>query len=491
VTLRGRISWTLAGIAALLLTPALYSLVHLRELEAIVRDLQVRNASAILALGRLGAAVGEVDYWNRVYLALGQPAAAQRVEEQAAAAEAALAGLRSTGFAEAAGEALRRWREIEALVAEQRRLVESGQVAAADALQRERLEPALARFEDLLDEMAVALDRRGQQQVARATAIAADAGHRLVLIVLVALLAALLVAATLTRSILRPLGQLLHATRRVARGDFRVELERTAERKDELGAVGRSFQAMAAELTELDRLKAEFVSVASHELKTPLSVIKGYVMLLRAGRYGDPGERGREVLGTVDRQVDHLDRMTRRLLDVSRFEAGGGRLEPQSVELVPFLEHLAASFEPLALQSRIDYRLELGEELPERLTADPDRLNEVLGNLLSNAFKFTPEGGTIVLRARPGEGGMVVVEVADSGRGIPPHALPRIFEKFYQVEGSEARSGGAGLGLAIARHIVEAHGGTITASSVVGRGTTFTVSLPAVSSAGGAADTSR
>jgi signal transduction histidine kinase len=487
VTLRTRISLALVGIALLLLVPALYGLANLRELEGIVRDLQGRNAAAILALGNLQGAVREVDHEQRIYLAFAsQPeedrrATAERVTAQAARAAAALGDLEALGFGEAAAEPLRRWRGIEAAIGEQRRLVDAGEVAAADAHQREVVAPSLAAFEQVLDDLGAALDRRGRQQALRATDIASEAARQTLLTLPAALLAALLVGAALTRSIVRPLGELRRATGEVGRGEFRTELPRVTPRRDELGELGRSFRAMAGELAELDRLKAEFVSVASHELKTPLSVIKGYVTLLRAGRYGQPGPRGQEVLATVDRQVDHLDRMIRRLLDVSRFEAGGGRLELAEVELGPFLDHLAVSFEPLALQSRIDFRLERQAGLPAAITADPDRLNEVIGNLLSNAFKFTPEGGTILLGARPrDEGEGVEVEVRDSGRGIPPEALPRVFEKFYQVEGGgNGRDVGSGLGLAIARHIVEAHGGTISAQSEVGRGTSFKVVLPA------------
>jgi signal transduction histidine kinase len=268
----------------------------------------------------------------------------------------------------------------------------------------------------------------------------------------------------------------------VARGDFEVDLGALAVREDELGELGRAFHHMAADLAELDRIKAEFVSVASHELKTPLSVIKGYVTLLRQGSYGTLSERGHEVLSTVDRQTDHLNRMIRRMLEVSRFEAGGGRLELAEIDLPAFLAHLEESFAVLAIQNHIDFRLELGERLPSRLVTDTDRLNEVIGNLLSNAFKFTPDEGSIRLAARTVDGAgepRVAIEVTDSGPGIPADALPRVFDKFYQVEGQPSpRQPGSGLGLAIARKIVEAHGGTIEVESEVGRGTTFRVLLP-------------
>lgn len=484
MSLRTRITLTLVGITALLLAPAIYGLLNLRELEDIVRDLQARNAAAILALGRLGTAVEEVDNAQRIYVAFASQPAEVRVPSATAVTagggrvEEALAQLATAGFDEAVGETRRRWNEIDRLLVEQRRLVEGGDLEGADALSDGRLAPALDELADSVDELARRIDQRGERQVARATSLAAEAVNTTVLAMVVAVVAALLVGAALGRSLLKPLEALRSATRRVARGEFDVDLGATAVREDELGELGRAFDHMAADLAELDRIKAEFVSVASHELKTPLSVIKGYVTLLRQGTYGELSPRGHEVLSTVDRQADHLNRMIRRLLEVSRFEAGGGRLDLAEIDLPAFLAHLEQSFAVLAIQSHIDFRLELGGRLPSRLVADADRLNEVIGNLLSNAFKFTPEEGSIRLAAYACNPG-VAIEVVDSGPGIPADALPRVFDKFYQVEGQPSpRQPGSGLGLAIARGIVEAHGGTIEAESEVGRGTTFRVLLP-------------
>jgi signal transduction histidine kinase len=217
----------------------------------------------------------------------------------------------------------------------------------------------------------------------------------------------------------------------VARGDFAPEVGAPATRADEIGDLARSFRSMAEQLAELERLRAEFVSVASHEIKTPLSVIRGYVSLLADGIYGEVTDPQRKTLGAVTDQTDRLTRLVHRLLDVSRFEAGGGRLELRRINVRDFLEELTAGFHVLATQNHVAFSVEVRDDAPTTLEADPDRLNEVLGNLLSNAFKFTPGGGSIrVLAEREGPG--LKVEVADSGVGIPPDKLPRIFEKFYQ-----------------------------------------------------------
>jgi signal transduction histidine kinase len=165
-------------------------------------------------------------------------------------------------------------------------------------------------------------------------------------------------------------------------------------------------------------------------------------------------------------------------LDVSRFEAGGGRLELRRVLLHDFFEQLKRSFQVLAIQRDINFSIQLHSDLPGEALWDLDRVNEVLGNLLSNAFKFTQGGGTIELAAEPVDGAISMI-VHDTGAGIPPQQLPHIFEKFYQADTEGAsKSLGSGLGLAIAKQIVEAHGGSITCESAVGVGTTFTLVLP-------------
>jgi two-component system sensor histidine kinase ResE len=235
---------------------------------------------------------------------------------------------------------------------------------------------------------------------------------------------------------------------------------------------------MATQLAELDKLKAEFVSVASHEIKTPLNVILGYLQLMEEGVYGAVSEKQREVLATLEAQCESLNRLVKQLLDVSRFEAGGGKLEPRTVPLRTFLRELESGFQVLALQRGITFLVTHVGALPESVFWDEDRMNEVLGNLLSNAFKFTDRGGHVELSVTVVDD-RVRMEVRDSGAGIPPDQLPHIFEKFYQADNQSAASAkGTGLGLAIAKEIVEAHGGEITVRSAPRQGTTFTITLP-------------
>jgi signal transduction histidine kinase len=163
---------------------------------------------------------------------------------------------------------------------------------------------------------------------------------------------------------------------------------------------------------------------------------------------------------------------------VTRFEAGGGRIEPRPLRLATLLDELERTFHVLSVQRGIEFRVTLADGLPDEVQWDADRINEVMGNLLANAFKFTGSGGTVALSATPSDN-YVKIEVRDTGAGVPPDQLPHIFEKFYQADNQDAASArGTGLGLAIAKEIVEAHRGQISCDSVLGEGTTFTLLLP-------------
>jgi signal transduction histidine kinase len=313
-----------------------------------------------------------------------------------------------------------------------------------------------------------------QQETTEITAAATGSIAALVL----ALVLAGIIAIWLTRSISDPIVDLKSGMHAVADGDLGYHLRIPSDRSDEFGELAQSFQTMTRQLGELDRLKAEFVSVASHELKTPINVMMGYLQLLDEGVYGPLTPKQNEVHKTLASQASTLARLVTQLLDVSRFEAGGGRLEPRVIQLDAVLSELENAFHVLAAQRQIHFRVERHEGLPDQVVWDLDRINEVLGNLLSNAFKFTPHGGSVDLTLEPVDGG-VLMEVHDTGAGIPPEQLPHVFEKFYQADNQRsARASGSGLGLAIAKQIVEAHGGTISCESTPGVGTTFSITLP-------------
>jgi signal transduction histidine kinase len=479
--LRQRIVLTLVGITVVLAIPAAYGLKALEDLHQIAHTFRVRDAEALLSLGRLQQSVTSVADAQVRYAALGDdPRAGQlraRVDSGSAVVSQSLADLLRKGYTAPTQQAMAHWEQLRGTIAQERRLRAAGD-PAADTLQQQVLPGQFERMDSLLTPIGRAIEQRGTEDFQRAESVARNALTTTLLALVLALAATVIIGALLTRTLLRPIALLRRGMATVAEGDFEPHVRIPRERPDELGDLARSFGTMTEQLRELDRLKAEFVSVASHEIKTPLSVIRGYVTLLADGIYGEVNDQQKKTLEAVSAQTDRLTRLVHRLLDVSRFEAGGARLELREIELRSFFEELTEDFRVLAVQNGIEFPVRLSDDLPRTVVGDEDRLNEVLGNLLSNAFKFTAKGGTIRVDAAKCDGG-IQVEVEDTGVGIPPDKLPHVFEKFYQVDNdAQPRSVGSGLGLAIAREIVEAHGGTIGAESQVGRGTRFRVFLP-------------
>jgi two-component system, OmpR family, phosphate regulon sensor histidine kinase PhoR len=233
------------------------------------------------------------------------------------------------------------------------------------------------------------------------------------------------------------------------------------------------------DLTEVRRLEGvrrDFVANVSHELKTPLTSIRGYVETLLSDDL--PDEMQRQFLDVVHKNAERLHRIVDDLLDLSRLESGGWRPELQTVDARAAAEDAWTAFRESADRKRIDGRVE-GEHAA--VLADPAGLRQVLANLLDNAIRYTAGSGRVVVRVQRPEGGpWVILEVEDNGVGIPHDALGRIFERFYRVDPARSRAaGGTGLGLSIVKHLVERMGGDVAAHSVLGKGTTIRVRLPA------------
>jgi len=231
-------------------------------------------------------------------------------------------------------------------------------------------------------------------------------------------------------------------------------------------------------LQTANRLKDEFLATLSHELRTPLNAVLGYTRMLRAGVIA--AERHAQALEVIERNASSLAQIVEDVLDVSRIVSGKARLNVQTVDLSKVLGDAIATVLPAADAKGVRIETSL-DALARAVSGDPDRLQQVVWNLLSNAVKFTPRGGRVDMQLARGDAQVEIV-VSDTGAGIPASFLPHIFERFRQAEGGTTRQhGGLGLGLAIARHIVEMHGGTIQAASDgEGRGATFRVRLPLV-----------
>lgn len=247
------------------------------------------------------------------------------------------------------------------------------------------------------------------------------------------------------------------------------------------------------DLTEVRRLEGvrrDFVANVSHELKTPLTSIRGYVETL-LGDEDMPAAVRRQFMEVVHRNADRLHHIVDDLLDLSRLESGGWRPELHEVNAVDVIEDVWASCSESAQGRHVSF---VAPAMPVAVCADPGGLRQVLSNLLDNAVRYTPDGGRIEVRAiaasvngdgraRPADmapNGYVTFEVSDTGMGIPSDELPRIFERFYRVDTARSRAeGGTGLGLSIVRHLVESMGGDVSAESELGKGTTIRFRLPA------------
>ena len=353
-----------------------------------------------------------------------------------------------------------------------------GNFELADTLSAQRLRPALQELISAVGVAEATLRNETADRVQGARDETEQARRVSGLALWLALAFATIVAAWIILSISRPVADLQYGMERVASGQFDHKLDVASRRRDEFGRLAESYAAMAKRLGELDRLKAEFVSMASHELKTPLNVILGYLTLLDDAVYGPLNDKQRDVIHTLERQSHSLNRLVRQLLDVSKYDAGGATLNLQPLNTRAFFAELENSLVVLAQQRGVTFSVTAAVGMPAEVWWDHDRMTEAIGNLVTNACKFTQRGGVVALHG-DGEPGAVRIEVRDSGVGIPAPELPHVFRKFFQAGNQEATSvAGTGLGLAIVRGIVEAHGGSVRVSSEVGVGTTFTILLP-------------
>jgi signal transduction histidine kinase len=267
-----------------------------------------------------------------------------------------------------------------------------------------------------------------------------------------------------------PLREMVAAARAMARGDYGRRV--TATSRDEVGELARAFNTMATELAEVDRMRRDLVANVAHELRTPIGALRAKLENL----VDDVEPLERATLDAMLRQVERLGNLVEQLLDLSRLESGAVPLERSNFMASTFLDHLVGEWRTHA-EIR-DVRLETDVE-PRSLVlnADEERLRQVVANLVANAIRHSPRGGRVILRAGR-HNGVTRLEVTDEGPGIPPADAERVFERFYRADQARSpREGGSGLGLSIARWIVDLHGGTIRAESADPHGCRMVVEL--------------
>jgi signal transduction histidine kinase len=479
MTLRARLGWGLLAIAVVLIVPLLMSfrsLEHLYETSRLLRD---REFAASMLLGSFRERTDNTRRAEDALLFIHDQKSEARMQAEIDSLVTFTDSLDRYRLDLSASQIRNSLDALRSAAREEYAQASAGRGTVAEMISQQRTRPAIAAVDSSLGVSATLLRTRTRERVAEATTEILNAERFVAAALPIALLISLGIGIWLLRSISRPVYELERGMHAIAEGDLEHQLRLPKNQETEFGRLASSYQTMARQLAKLERLRAEFVSVASHELKTPINVIIGYLDLMNEGIYGPIDPKQKQVLDTINNQANALTRLVKRLLDISRFEASGGKLEVRQMDLQRFLQTLEGSFSVLASQRSIEFSINHDDNLPETVYWDEDRINEVLGNLLSNAFKFTERGGKVQLKVARKDSS-VEITVADTGAGIPPEQLPHIFDKFFQADNqAAAATKGTGLGLAIAKEIVEAHDGHITVNSKVDHGTTFCVTLPA------------
>jgi two-component system sensor histidine kinase BaeS len=292
----------------------------------------------------------------------------------------------------------------------------------------------------------------------------------LVISSLVTLLIALILGGILIQSFTRPIRKLADATERVASGDLGYQVE--IKSSDELGKLANSFNSMSADLEKADQARKQMTADIAHDLRTPLSVLHGYTEAMGAGKLvGSP-----EIYQVMHQQAQYLNYLIDDLSTLSLLDSNELNMNIQVIDPGTILQRTKSAFASMAAEKGIQLSLELDQELP-RVKLDPDRLNQILGNLISNALDVLDTGGKILLSAGV-SANQLQIKVGDNGPGIKEEDLDHLFERFFRTDKSRKAAGSSGLGLAITKKLVEAQGGIIQVESQEGVGTIFRVIFP-------------
>ncbi|MCS7287206.1 MAG: ATP-binding protein [Anaerolineae bacterium] len=302
-------------------------------------------------------------------------------------------------------------------------------------------------------------------------AFLASVRRSLLFVILGGCLLAVVLGALMAYHITRPLRELRQAAARIAAGDLESQVR--IRGKDEVAELAYSFNEMVKALKCQEEKRRQMLADIAHELRTPLSVLRGHLEALLDGLY--PLDSAH--LAPIYNETLLLQRLVEDLRVLSLVEAGKLPLEKSRFDASELVKEILGLVETEAIEKGLNLQCSIEGPLP--VYADRQRIGQVIHNILANALNFTPEGGTVAVRARK-VNSAVEISISDTGPGIPPEDLPHIFERFWRKEPSRSRStGGSGLGLSIAKELVEAHGGTIEVQSTVGKGSTFTVKIPA------------
>lgn len=476
MTIRARLLTSFGVVAVLLAIPLAYGLQQLRAVRGLAVALRTEHAEAYAALGTLREGLAEYDRNARSYVIAPDPAFRAGLAAALTRTLAATGRLAIVGYERDAAPLAASLDSLRARTRLLERLVEAGRAQDATAFLSGVLQPVLARAQSRVEPLGDAIGRAGTRAALEAQEITAAAVRTATVAAGLALLLGAGIALWVTTALTGPLGRLRRNMASVAGGTTAAG-PLPYYRTDEIGELCRSFAAMTQRLAELDRMRGEFLNVVSHDLKAPLTLIRGCAELIEEIDPRAPETERRQLLRSIQEHVDALARRVDQLLSLGRLEARAYPLNPELIPVGPTFEMLRGAYERQARHQGIELVVRIEPSAPATIRADPDGLqHEIAGNLLSNALKFTPGGGRITVRVW-GEPDELRFTVADTGIGIPAEELPWVFTKYYQADGP--RGGlGTGLGLAIARQVVEAHGGRITVQSTQPGGSVFQVSLP-------------
>jgi signal transduction histidine kinase len=357
------------------------------------------------------------------------------------------------------------------VVAEEQALLRRGDRKGAVRMTDVDARAFAEEVQDSLDGLMVATHTRVLAAQAEAARLEARTWTAVMVALGAAVGLALLGTAVIAQRMTRSLDLLSSATAEVAAGAFREPI--AIESRDEIGALARSFNSMASQLRKMEETKREFFATVSHELRSPLTSIRGAADLLRDGVPGPLTEKQERLMDIVALSSERLLRLVNQILDMSRLRAGLVELDRKPLDLVWLVDRVVEELHPRAEEAGVTLARErMGWNFTYH--GDEERLHQLVVNLGANAIRFTPRGGRVVVRVIDADGELEL-QVEDTGVGIPADALPHIFDAYRQAH---RERGGTGLGLAIVRGIVDAHGGRVTAESQEGKGSRFTVLLP-------------
>jgi signal transduction histidine kinase len=472
--LRTRYLLSLLALVALMTVPALYGVGRVRDLRDAALDLRQQAARTAVAAGRLSRQVAELDRYQRVYVAAAEADLLVHVHLALDAIQGQADLLARAGYGELVAAAVP-VADLRLAADTLQALVEGGALNQATEYLADVARPLLASTDQGIGRLAEAIDARSEVRAAEARRLAASAATATSIAIALALLAALLLAWLAAHLLTRPLERLGKAMARVAEGRLDGPTDPALDRHDEVGDLFRSLRAMTARLSEFDRMKARFLGVASHDLKTPATLVAGYAELLdEAGLAPKPEQR--RILEAMQEQARLVAERVDQFLEMSRLETRGLRVGLEEINIRHFAAGLQAAHAPQAKRQRVEVVVSVAPDAPTFIVGDPDCLRtQVLGNLVGHSIKFSPPGSVVSVDFRGGGAGCVV-EVRDQGPAVPPGMADRLFDRNYRGAAPPGRVG-SGVALPIAHEGVLAHGGTLAVGSD-DRGTAFLVDLP-------------